>query len=246
LRNIIVIIIVIGITACSDWLTILPQNTQPADKFWNSKEDIVSVLGAGYYKLRECSEKLIAWGEVRASAIYPRNTYTEMQEFRIRTNSEAIVSWGPLYQVINMANSVLQYAPDVFDRDETLDLPTLNSYLTEAYFLRALSYFYLVRNWRDVPLILEPYVTDEYGYEIPKSSDTLVMAQIKEDIRTALNMGAAREYFDQAWETKGRSTKWALYALMADACLWTEDYSEAITYCDSILNATVSNRPVFI
>jgi hypothetical protein len=35
-----------------------------------------------------------------------------------------------------------------------------NSYISEAYFLRSLAYYYLVRLWKDVPFVQEPYVDD--------------------------------------------------------------------------------------
>ena len=45
--------------------------------------------------------------------------------------------------------------------DESYKEEQMKSNQTEAYFLRALSYFYLVRNFRDVPLITEPYIDDQ-------------------------------------------------------------------------------------
>lgn len=38
------------------------------------------------------------------------------------------------------------------------------------------------------------------------------------------------ESYDEVWANKGRATKWSLYALMADVCLWMEDYDGCITY----------------
>jgi hypothetical protein len=109
-----------------------------------------------------------------------------------------------------------------------------------------LSYFYLVRNWRDVPLILDPYETDATSYQVAKSSESEIVAQIKSDIETAINSGAAKEQYDKTWENKGRATIWALCALMADVCLWSEDYETAIIYCDVILNATSATAPRFM
>ena len=121
-----------------------------------------------------------------------------------------------------------------------------NSHLSEAYFLRALAYFYIVRNWREAPLIIIPYEDDSNSYHVGKSSEAEIIDQIKLDITTALQSGAAKEYFDTTWETKGRATKWALYALMADVCLWSEDYETAIKYCDALLDAQGGKVPSFM
>ncbi|MCD7709764.1 MAG: RagB/SusD family nutrient uptake outer membrane protein, partial [Porphyromonadaceae bacterium] len=69
---------------------------------------------------------------------------------------------------------------------------------------------------------------------------------IREAGRTGLATNASKESFYTNWETNGRATKWALYALGADAALWDEDYESAITYCDGILNASGSGAPAFL
>lgn len=51
--------------------------------------------------------------------------------------------------------------------------------MAEAYFMRAWTYFTLVRNFKEVPLIVEPYMTDEYAVDVPKSSEEAIIAQIK-------------------------------------------------------------------
>ena len=61
-----------------------------------------------------------------------------------------------------------------------------------------------------------------------------------------LATNAAKETFDGTWATKGRATKWALYALMAETCLWAEEYEECVTYADYLINATAAMRPVFM
>ncbi len=233
------------LSSCNDWLSVLPENEQVSDEYWTSKEEVESVLSSGYVYLRSAVPELIDWGELRGGCIY--NQYgSDLQTFQISPDDEDICSWGPLYKVINMANSVLANAETVRERDETFEEAVMKSYMAEAYFLRALSYFYIVRNWRDAPLILDPYETDEISYEKEKSSDAEIIAQIKSDINEALATGAAKEVFDEDWETKGRATKWALEALMADVCLWDEDYSTAVMSCNEILDATSSFRPVFV
>lgn len=248
LKYITLIIIAATITACSNWLEILPQNAQPSSKYWNSKENVEAVLGAGYVKIRDNVYSLIDWGELRGGVLYStKGDATDLQNFRITPDDKNVCNWMGLYEVINMANSVLKYAPGVLEIDETLNESQLNSFLTEAYFQRALAYFYLVRNWRDVPLILTPYVNDATDYSIAKSPDSVVLNQIKKDLLTAIESEAAKESFNDISLTKGRATKWAIYALMADVCLWTEDFKNAEYYCNQILNTQSSGFiPVFI
>ena len=166
--------------------------------------------------MRECVPNYIKWGELRGGSIYSSNTAdVQVQNFN-ETQSYALCNYSSVYKVINMANSVIKYAPSVRTIDNTYYESVMNSHLCEAYFMRAYSYFTLVKNYQEVPLVLDAYVNDEKSFDIAKSSDTTIIAQIKKDIKTALATGAAKGTYDQDWETKGRVTKWALYALMAD------------------------------
>lgn len=235
-------------SSCSDWLTVYPTNEQVTDDYWKSEEDVEAVLSSGYYYMRKSVGDLIDWGELRGSSIY-KSTGSPMQQFQMLSTSNGC-DWSNLYKVINMANSVLEYAPGVLDKDDAYSEAAMNSNLCEAYFLRALTYFYLVRNFKEVPLVLKAYVDDSQPMQKAKSSETEIIAQIKKDIETALNLGAAKEFYDgtspTAWSNKGRGTVWALYALMADVCLWSQDWDGCITYADKILNANATFRPVFL
>lgn len=231
--------------SCNSWLDITPENEQVSDIYWNTKEDVKAVVAAGYYYLRATVPSLIQWSELRGGAIYSQ-TSNNLQSFQVLPTDKALCNWGDLYKVINVANAVLKNIDDVQTKDNTFNLALVNSYKSEAYFLRALTYFYLVRNWREVPLILTPYENDETAYSIAKSSEEEVLIQIKADLQAALNTGAAREAYETAWESKGRATIWAIYALQADVYLWSGDYAQCVNACNSILNSQASKRPVFM
>lgn len=235
-----------SLVSCNEWLDILPDNEQVTDNYWKSKEDVEAVIASGYYFMRNSVPDMIKWGELRGGTLYSNNAgESKLQDFNM-TSTSAICDYSNIYKVISMANSVLKYAPLVRLEDETYHEAVMKSHLTEAYFMRAYCYFLLVRNYREVPLVLDAYVNDDASYEIAKSTEPEIIAQIKKDIQDALATGAAKETYEESWQTKGRATIWALYALMADVCLWNEDYDECIVYANNILNATASFRPVFI
>jgi hypothetical protein len=237
---------VLSLSACSDYLDIYPENVKATDQYWKSKEEVESSLMTGYYYLRSSVEDyLIPWGELRAGCIYNRKG-SNLQKFEVKPTDTKLCDWGPMYQIVNTANLVLANAAKARSNDDTYTEQEMNSHLTEAYWLRALAYFYIVRNWRDAPLITTPYETDENTYNIPQSSAADIIAQIKSDLLAAIKLGAAKEKFDTTWETKGRATIWSIYALMADVCLWNEDFDEAISYCNAILNANSTNAPHFM
>ncbi len=237
----IVTVMITALPSCNDWLDILPNNEQVTDNYWKTKEDVEAVVTSGYYYLREAVPNLLVWGEVRGGMLYSSDGgHAQLQNFNL-TPSSGVCSYASLYKVIGMANSVLKYAPSVMTEDDTYYTSVMNAHLCEAYFLRAYCYLILVKNYREVPLVIEAFVNDDADYMTPKSTEAEIIAQIKKDVTDALNTGAAKDVYEDTdgynWQTKGRATKWALYALMADACLWNHDYDEAITYCNYILDA---------
>lgn len=237
----------VSTTGCNDWLDLLPNNEQVSADYWKSKEDVEAVVASGYVYLRKCVPQLLLWGELRGGSLSTRliNDGGRIQNFDILpTNKQC--DYATFYQVIGMANSVLDYAPGVTSIDDTYYEPILNSHLCEAYFLRAYCYLALVKNFKEVPLVVNAYVNDKASFSLAKSSEEEIIAQIKSDVRAALATGAAKSYYETEWATTGRATKWALYALMADVALWNHDYDECISYCDSILNTTDPRHPAFI
>ena len=232
------------LSSCNDWLDILPNNEQVTDDYWQSKEDVEAVISSGYYYMRQCVPTFIKWGELRGGALYAiNNSDAKLQDFNM-TPSHSLCDWSTVYKIIGMANSVIMYAPGV--EDDTYYDAIRNSHLAEAYFLRAYCFLMLAKNYREAPLVLQAYVNDNASFDIAKSSEAELVARVKEDVKIALETGAAKGNYETEWQTKGRVTKWALYALMADACLWSEDYEQCIEYCDKLINANDTFRPVFM
>lgn len=238
------ICVMFSLTSCNDWLDVQPNNEQVTDDYWKSKEDVEAVISSGYYYMRQCVPTFIKWGELRGGMLYTTNSSdSKLQDFNM-IPSNGLCDWSTVYKVIGMANSVILYAPGV--DDDTYYDAIRNSHLAEAYFLRAYCYLLLAKNYREVPLVLQAYVNDQASFDLPKSSEAEIIAQVKADVKAALETGAAKGTYEVDWQTKGRVTKWALYALMADACLWSEDYDQCIEYCNMVLNATDTFRPVFM
>ena len=235
----------VTLSSCNDYLEVYPENALPTDKYWASKADVEATLMTGYLYLRQSvTSSLIPWGELRAGYIN-NSKGSPLQKFEIKTTS-SVVNWAPMYKIVNTANLVLKNAGKARENDDTYTENELKSHLCEAYWQRALAYFYIVRNWREAPLFTQPFETDDIAYSAPKASEAELMAQIKQDLLTAIELDAAKESFNTTWETKGRATKWAIYALMTDVCMWNQEFDEAINYANAILNSTAKTAPAFL
>lgn len=230
------LLLTFGGAGCNSWLDLLPENDQTSDMYWNTKEDVEAVVMSNYTSMRDCLEKLVQWGELRGDALTlgAKSTTNEQQIYFLQIlTTNSICAWKPFYSVIGNANAVIKYGPTVLEKDATFAPELMNSYVGEAKFMRALSYFYLVRTFGEVPLVLEPYVDDGKEFMQAKVSEATVLNQIILDLKEAV-VKCKPGYGDVA-KNKGRATCWAAYALMAEVYLWNENYAGALEACDKVI-----------
>lgn len=236
--SVLMVMILFLSSSCQKWLELKPENQQVTDDYWANKEEAEAVLGAAYVGLQKAVPDILNFGEARGNTLSLAGLVdvdlVRLKGFSILPSNK-LVKWSNFYQIINYANMVIKYAPDVVGRDPSFNQAVMQSYLSEAYFLRALSYFYIVRTFGEAPLILEPYMNDQEAYEIAKSSKEQLFSQIEHDLTTALVN--SKEIWPTVWETKGRATKWAIHATLADVYLWMEEYDKAIISCNAVLES---------
>jgi hypothetical protein len=61
-----------ALTACSDFLDILPMNDVVLENYYTEKSDVASVLNGCYESLEssDCLTRMALWGEVRSDNLY--------------------------------------------------------------------------------------------------------------------------------------------------------------------------------
>lgn len=226
-------------TGCNDWLSIAPENDLIKEKFWSKKEDADGALAAAYDAFRDAALESFVWGELRADiATFDGAEFAEYQNIAASNISptNGKVKWDKYYNAINLANTLMFYSPEVMEKDESFTLRMKEAYDAEALFIRALSYFYLVRLWKEVPMVTEASISDQGDLFKPKSKEKEVINQIIEDLLKAKDLAYVDEYRYIPHYYKGRANKYSIMALLADVYLWNEQYQECINYCDSIIN----------
>jgi hypothetical protein len=233
------------LTSCESWLALEPQDAITRQEYWKTKEQVEAAVYGCYASLlgttdnqRSIAESMFLWGEMRADMVVPNinalaNEVEVVNGNILETNN--VSNWRTFYKTINYCNTVIKFAPDVLNEDPTFKQSQLNAYLAEALTIRSLLYFYLVRTFKEVPLKIEPTVNDQDEYELAKSTEEEVIAQILRDLEDAEHM-AVLSYNNHA-QNKGRVTRYTVNALQADVYLWAEDYSNAIVACDKIINS---------
>lgn len=88
--------------------------------------------------------------------------------------------WDGCYQSINIANGAIKHIPNI-----EMDASKRNELIAEAKFFRAYNYFYLVKTFGAVPLIVEPYESANNLY-VERSDAAQVYALIESDLKEAV------------------------------------------------------------
>lgn len=227
-----------GFSNCSDWLEVLPENQMILEQYWLTESDAQGVMAACYRGLiqNDITYRMLIWGEMRSDNVIKASNNDEDinkilgQEI---TPNNANCSWGGFYSVINICNTFLKYAPEVVKEDANFTTEKLHAMEAEVLTIRALAYFYLVRAFKEVPYITTPSIDDSQNFMVRKSTERVVLDSITKDLQVAVQY--AKNSFDTPNYSKGRITKNAVYALLADIYLWDENYDKCIEMCDYVM-----------
>lgn len=234
-------IMTVMLSSCADWLFIQPAGKVVLDDYWKTESDVENVVAACYRSMVEDDyvKKLIVYGELRSDNVtigYVDTKQADLIKINegniLPTNSYA--KWSSFYQIINYCNIILHYAPSAQQNDPYFSFAKLDAKMAEVLAIRALNYFYLVRAFGQVPYITTASLSESQDYEIAKSSEDVILDGLEADLIKA--EGWAMSSYGSPASNKGRFTKNAIRALLADIYLWRNKYDECITSCDKILN----------
>lgn len=143
-------------------------------------------------------------------------------------NGEWDYIWTALYDGVNRTNQLILKVPEIGDIDPT----EANEILGQAYAIRALLYFDLVRAWGDVPLVLVPPANLDEAAQVTRDPASAVYAQIEADLGQAQALIAGMSNDDRTLVTPGFVT-----ALEAKVALYQQDWSSAATKALQLVNS---------
>ncbi len=244
---VLVLLATVSLNSCEDWLELYPEGETLLEDFWKTADDIESVLASCYLTLMNSSytDRAFVWGELRSDNMEQGAKASpeliDILDVNIQTTN-SYCNWAIFYESINYCNTVIHYAPQVLEEDENLSVSRMESYRSEARAIRALSYFYLVRAFGNVPLVWKPTIDDSESFDIAASPGDSVLAVVTEDLREALvyahsTFGSSRPDYNVC-----RFTKQSIRALLADILLWQGRYQECVDVCDEFIANNNSNR----
>ncbi len=241
----------VALSSCVDTI-ILPEDKTVDEDFWKSKSDVELMVNGAYQSMLNSSVilRLIVWGDLRSDELIPASSITgttmeDLIEINLANTQpdNEFATWSSLYSVINNCNIVLKKAAQVMDEDPSYTQGDYQAHCSQMLALRSLCYFYLVRNFRDVPYITEAYMSSDQDRNVPQSAPSVVLEGCINDLLQAeANAISANAYAD--WRRVGYFTRDAIQALLADIYLWrgsvthsSADYQQAVAYCDKVIQS---------
>lgn len=245
------------LTACVDTV-ILPEDKTVDEDFWKSKSDVQLMVNGAYHSMMasDVIARLIVWGGLRSEELLPVANETgsvveDLTEIALaNTQPDNMYSnWASFYYVINNCNLVLSRAEAVMSEDPSYGQGDYLSDCSQMLALRALCYFYLVRNFRDVPYVTEAFMNSSQNRNIPQVSPDSVISSCINDLKTAEANAISASAFPNDWRRVGYMTKDAIQTLLADMYLWRAsvmhtpaDYQACIDYCDKVIASKKSQH----
>lgn len=239
-----VVVSALALSSCGDWLELEPKDRITEDNFWNEKTDVIQYLLGAYTDMQSSGfiERCIVWGEGRSDNFEINKDVSGGALYDTQINNilttNAYTYWTTFYSVINRCNVLMEKAPVVADLDPAFKTSELNAVIAEASAIRALCYFYLVRAYGEVPFVKEA-VTQEDQITYPKQTPGAdIMDWLISDLESKVDM--AYNVYPQTdlgpdGYSSNRITRNAIYAILADLCLWRERYDDVLVYTDKII-----------
>lgn len=239
------------VSSCVDTV-ILPDDLTVDEDFWVSKDNVALMVNGAYKGMLDENliTRLTMWGDLRSDEVLPvvvdnssiNDAMQQINTANIQTTN-IYADWATLYSVINNCNIVLRKAPGVIGTDPYYTQGDLNVDRSQMLALRSLCYFYLVRNFRDVPYSTDAFLESSQEMNLPQTAPLTVIDGCIRDLQEAEGLALESNAFT-GWKRVGWINKDAIRAMLADIYLWrasvmhnNADYQACVNYCNLIINS---------
>lgn len=203
------------VTACDDDLKIVPKSSLSVNGFYKNEEDAKSAVNGMYAQMRSVANGMYQYGEWRSDHTEQTDLGTGSDIIRNTLRSDLSASdWGNFYRLINDANLIIRFTPEI----DFVSEDDQNLVLAQAYFVRAWTYFQIVRIWGDAPLLLEGFISPDQEGIVPDQRDPAsdIYAQIKSDVQAAIDKFPTDDI-----NNRYAASRPAANTLKAEVYLWT-------------------------
>ena len=228
------------LSSCDDFIDLNPISQSSSAGFYGTEYEMEQGLAAAYGALQSTNQYggigYPSFMEVPSDNTWNLNTTQNggraaaFDNFVVdASNAQLQSTWVSCFDGVQKANLVITRA----SASETIAEDVKKRILGEAYFLRALTYFNMVRIWGYVPLLTEEVANVNDAFNHTQATPDEIYAQIIKD----LEFGASNLPASYTGNNIGRVTKGAAQTLLAKVYLTQKNWSQALTLLKSVISS---------
>jgi len=229
--------LMITATSCKKFLDLKPLDSYVENSFYNDEKGLQGGLISCYDALQTDSlygNHFLTLGELRGDNLIDNDpgsgagVRNQIEVFS-ETSANNILAgvWMGSYRAVYRSNIILDRAPAI-----SMSETTKNQIIGQAKFIRALSYFNLIRLWGSVPLVLKVQKTEE-----ARQNTRATAAQVYQQVIDDLTDAAIK--LPSFWPDaqRGRATNYAASALLGKVYLYQKRFDLAVTALQPVVAA---------
>ena len=171
---------------------------------------------------------------------YASSSYKQLAQNAL-TSGNSSANWTGFYRTIGRCNTAIKYIPQAASYDNNATQTVVNNSLAQAYAMRAISYFYIIRIWGDAVVWTEPFTdaTTQEDQRPRDSKESVLKNVIIADLDKAYSL-IQKNQTPIVWNI-GEA---AICAIAADVYMWRShdnkivpDYANAIVWIKRLFAA---------
>lgn len=240
-------VILLIASSCSKKLDLPPENILIESQVLANANSSEALLASAYFKTYSAVRNYYYMSGDLATGIattLTTNGFVTLWNGNLIASSGLIQTlWNNHYSAINEANVIINLVPNA-----TFSQSIKTQLVAEAKFVRALNYFFLLRDFGSgaltgnlsgpgVPLQLLHYSNYDPSKNIARSTSLEVYTQILKDLdEAATNLTDLSNVTQQVF--RGRAQRTTCYALASRVALYMRDYNKAVAYSGQALTNT--------
>lgn len=233
--------------SCKKYIDQGPITATYGQKFWTTSSSVEQASLAMYIQLRDnlrADRSFFINGDLTSGVFLPASSQWNYATIKASNSPPFnfsyvpylegnLQNWSRFYRLIAQANIILKNVaampPSAFANEDIR-----KSYLGEALFMRAFTYFYIIRIWGDPIYVTQVYDDVDYGNipPIARSPENQVLDSCIADLKIAAQY---MKYTGGDLSKTIRAGKGAVYSLLAHIYAWKHDYANAHTACQEVI-----------
>lgn len=231
-------------TGCNEFLTQEPETKVTNINFWKTEQDVESAVYGVHAEFRRVFGDFVNQYRDRgilfdylADGVWAKGLSNELS---VESGEAPTFSWHSEYRLVAQVNSVI----DNIHRAD-LEEGRRGFYLGQALFIRAFTYFHLIRMWGDVPLV---EFSEDTGMKarLPwRMVADFIIGDLKKAGELLPDAGGLRDSKGGVLTSKQIPSKGTVDALLAHVYAWiagfgeeTGFYAEGIKAADRVINGS--------